>query len=83
LDPGRAEGAARCLSHVDDSGSAAFPGIRSATGSTTAWASLAKLEARVAWDELLQRIPDYQIAEEPHHFTSSTFYGWEALHITF
>jgi cytochrome P450 len=46
-------------------------------------ASLAKLEARIAWDELLRRIPDYQIAEPPHHFVSSTFYGWESLHITF
>jgi cytochrome P450 len=44
-------------------------------------ASLAKLEARVAWDELLRHIPAYQLAETPKHFTSSTFYGWETLNI--
>ncbi|HVM63783.1 MAG TPA: cytochrome P450 [Acidimicrobiales bacterium] len=44
-------------------------------------ASLAKLEARVAWEELLRRVPDYAITVEPHHFVSSTFYGWEALHV--
>jgi cytochrome P450 len=46
-------------------------------------ASLAKLEALVAWDELLRRIPEYHLADEPRHFVSSTFYGWEALHIEF
>lgn len=46
-------------------------------------ASLAKLEAQVAWSELFGRIPDYEIVEEPHHFVSSTFYGWEALRIGF
>jgi cytochrome P450 len=46
-------------------------------------ASLAKLEARVAWEELLARIPSYAIAQPPQHFVSSTFYGWEALHLTY
>jgi cytochrome P450 len=46
-------------------------------------ASLAKLEALVAWDELLRRIPEYDLADEPRHFVSSTFYGWEALRIEF
>lgn len=46
-------------------------------------ASLAKLEARIAWEELLARIPDYELAEEPTHFVSSTFYGWEAVHLRF
>jgi len=46
-------------------------------------ASLAKLEARIGWEELLARIPDYEIAVEPRHFPSTTFNGWEALHITF
>ncbi len=46
-------------------------------------ASLAKLEARVAWEEFLSRIPTYAVAQTPHHFISSTFYGWEALHLTF
>jgi len=46
-------------------------------------ASLAKLEARIAWGELLRRIPEYVLEEEPRHFVSSTFYGWEALPIAF
>ena len=46
-------------------------------------ASLAKLEARVAWEEILRRIPDYTISEEPEHFVSATFYGWKALHTQF
>jgi cytochrome P450 family 130 len=46
-------------------------------------ASLAKLEARIAWEELLTRLPDYEIARPPEHFVSSTFYGWEALPLTF
>lgn len=46
-------------------------------------ASLAKLEARIAWGELLRRIPDYAIEGAPRRFVSSTFYGWEALPIAF
>jgi cytochrome P450 len=46
-------------------------------------ASLAKLEAQIAWDELLRRIPDYELVETPQHFVSSTFYGWKALHVEF
>jgi cytochrome P450 len=46
-------------------------------------ASLAKLEARIAWEELLGRIPDYAVVEPPRHFVSSTFHGWEALQIAF
>ena len=46
-------------------------------------ASLAKLEARIAWEELLARIPDYALVEEPRHFVSGIFYGWEALQIGF
>jgi cytochrome P450 len=46
-------------------------------------ASLARLEARIAWDELLRRVPDYELVEEPRHFVSSTFYGFEALHAGF
>ena len=46
-------------------------------------AALAKLEARIAWHELLSRIPEYEIVEEPRHFVSSTFYGWETLCIAF
>ena len=33
-------------------------------------ANLARLEARVAFDELLARIPDYALAEEPRFVTS-------------
>ena len=46
-------------------------------------ASLARLEARIAWEELLGRFPDYELTEPPEHFISSTFYGWEALHLAF
>ena len=46
-------------------------------------ASLARLEARIAWQELLRRVPNYEPTEEPHHFVSSTFYGFEALPIEF
>jgi cytochrome P450 family 130 len=44
-------------------------------------AALARLEARLAWEELLLRMPAYELVEEPRHFVSSTFYGWEALTI--
>lgn len=46
-------------------------------------ASLARLEARIAWEELFARMPDYQFVEKPKHFVSSTFYGFEALDIAF
>jgi cytochrome P450 len=45
-------------------------------------ASLAKLEARVAWEEWLAALPDYTLSEAPEHFISSTFYGWASLPIT-
>jgi cytochrome P450 len=44
-------------------------------------ASLAKLEAEIAWGELLRRIPDYTLVEPPRHFVSSTFHGFEALRV--
>jgi cytochrome P450 len=46
-------------------------------------ASLAKLEARIAWEEFLSRIPTYELSRPPEHFISSTFYGWEALDLAF
>lgn len=46
-------------------------------------ASLAKLEAEVAWQDLLARIPEYRIVEAPRHFASSTFFGWEELRVEF
>jgi cytochrome P450 len=42
-------------------------------------ASLARLEARIAWEEWLGQMPGYELASEPEHFVSSTFYGWESL----
>jgi cytochrome P450 len=44
-------------------------------------ASLAKLEARIAWEEWLAAMPEYTVTEPPLHFVSSTFYGWDALHV--
>jgi cytochrome P450 family 130 len=46
-------------------------------------ASLTRLEARIAWDAFLQRMPDYRLREAPRHFTSSTFFGFEALPVVF
>jgi cytochrome P450 len=46
-------------------------------------ASLARLEARIAWEEFLERFPNYELIEPPQHFVSSTFYGWEALPVAF
>lgn len=46
-------------------------------------ASLARLEARVAWEELFARIPEYELTVEPAHFASTTFYGFESLPLTF
>lgn len=45
-------------------------------------ASLAKLEARIGWEEWLAAMPDYEVTAPPVHFTSSTFFGWEHLHVT-
>ena len=42
-------------------------------------ASLTKLEARIAVEEWLAAMPDYELTDVPRHFTSSLFYGWEAL----
>jgi cytochrome P450 len=46
-------------------------------------ASLARLEARVAFEEWLRRIPDYEVACTPEHIVSSTFHGFEQLPIVF
>ena len=46
-------------------------------------ASLARLEARVAFEEWLRRIPDYEVAHPPEHIVSSTFHGFEKLPIVF
>ncbi|HEV8296433.1 MAG TPA: cytochrome P450, partial [Acidimicrobiales bacterium] len=46
-------------------------------------AALARLEARVAFDEFLGRIPDYELSATPEHIVSSTFHGFETLPIAF
>jgi cytochrome P450 len=46
-------------------------------------ASLARLEARVAWEEFLARMPGYEIAGEAPRFVSATFSGFAALPMTF
>jgi cytochrome P450 family 130 len=46
-------------------------------------ASLARLEARVAFEEWLRRIPEYQVAHTPEYIVSSTFHGFEQLPIVF
>jgi cytochrome P450 len=46
-------------------------------------ASLTKLEARVAWEEWLAAVPEYELAAPPVHITSPIFHGWEALPVEF
>jgi cytochrome P450 family 130 len=46
-------------------------------------ASLTKLEARIAWEEWLAVVPDFELAEAPRHITSPIFYGWESLPVVF
>jgi hypothetical protein len=46
-------------------------------------AALARLEARVAFEELLGRVPEYSIAAEPERLVSITFNGFETLPIAF
>jgi cytochrome P450 family 130 len=46
-------------------------------------APLARLEARVAFEELLGRFPDYELAGEPVPIVSSLSTGFEALPVTF
>jgi cytochrome P450 len=46
-------------------------------------ASFARLEARIAWEELLARLPGYELTSEPRHFVSSTFNGFTALPMAF
>lgn len=42
-------------------------------------ASLARLEARVAFEELLARMPDYELTEEPVRFVSNWARAWRSL----
>lgn len=46
-------------------------------------AALARLEARVAFEEWLARIPDYEVAAEPERLVSITFTGFEHLPLRF
>lgn len=46
-------------------------------------AALARLEARVAFEELLGRIPEYELAAPPERLVSSTFRGFERLELSF
>jgi len=45
-------------------------------------ASLARLEARVAFEELLRRMPRYELAAEPVRFVSNWARAWRALPVT-
>jgi cytochrome P450 len=46
-------------------------------------AALARLEARLALEEWLRRIPHYEVVGTPQHIVSSTFHGFETLPIVF
>jgi cytochrome P450 len=46
-------------------------------------AALARLEARVAFEEFLLRIPEYEIDGEPRRLVSIVFQGFEALPLRF
>lgn len=46
-------------------------------------ASLARMEARVAWEELLRRIPDYRISGATQRLPSSVFRGLLSVPIAF
>jgi cytochrome P450 len=42
-------------------------------------AALARLEARIAFEELLRRIPEFAVDGAPERLVSSVFTGWERL----
>jgi cytochrome P450 family 130 len=42
-------------------------------------AAMARLEARVAFDEFLKRIPEYEIVGSPERLISTTFRGFETI----
>ena len=44
---------------------------------------MARLEARVAFEELLRRVPVFHLAAEPERLVSITFNGLETLPISF
>jgi cytochrome P450 len=46
-------------------------------------AALARLEARVAFEEFLRRIPEYEIHGEPQRLVSIVFQGFEKLPLSF
>ena len=46
-------------------------------------AMLARLESRVVFEELLARIPDYKLSEQPERITSNWARAWKALPLEF
>ncbi len=46
-------------------------------------AMLARLESRVVFEELLARIPDYRLSEEPQRITSNWARAWKSLPLEF
>jgi hypothetical protein len=46
-------------------------------------AMLARLESRVVFEELLARMPDYKLSEQPERITSNWARAWKALPLEF
>lgn len=46
-------------------------------------AALARLEGRIAFEEFLRRVPDYELAAEPERLVSITFNGFERIPLRF
>ena len=46
-------------------------------------AALARLEGRIAFEELLRRIPQYEVVGTPRHLVSAAFNGYEHLELRF
>ena len=46
-------------------------------------ASLARLEGRVAFEELLRRIPEWELAQEPVRFTSNWARAFQGVQLEF
>jgi cytochrome P450 len=45
-------------------------------------ASLARLEARVAFEELVRRMPRYELVNQPERFVSNWARAWRTLPVT-
>ena len=46
-------------------------------------AALARLEARIAFEELLARLPEFTVTEPPERIRSAWAWGFESLHLEF